>query len=40
MSVQTKALMAIAAGVLVAFVAEGFVASIVNPILTPLRLGI
>lgn len=35
-----KMFWAIAAGLFVAMVAEGFVASIANPILTPLKLNI
>lgn len=38
MSVQTKAFLAVSAGIMVAMIAEGFVASIVNPLLTPLKL--
>lgn len=40
MTVQHKAFLALAAGIFVAMVAEGFVASIANPLLTPLKLNI
>lgn len=40
MSPHTKVFLAAAAGAFVYFVAEGFIASVVNPILTPLKLSV